>query len=566
MTIPSLGKTDINQCPSLFSAKIQSVSFTAGTFASITTDESPVVPPIGQARLNLNLSRKAGLPRGGHEQLRHQRTSPSEIAALLASMKSAEQTNTALRSSFSDKSSDLCCCDLFPESSSAAATGCAACMPLSTAAKGRLQLKVKPGPSSDSAAASRTNARQCDNNIDDLVRFIDGEEPASEGTTPKKTKKKKDKQAKTNPASVDVPQKQPEKVAPKESTVEPTATLSKRKQKAKLKLEQQQQETAAKATSPAPSPPPSPVARLPSEKIESRSTTAVSYAENSPSPEEEVNWITISRKQGKHKPTPAPSLPAAAQSTKSKKLPPPPAPPLPNPKAKPATAQPKVTPEIVASGNKPQHVQPPVKSQTRENVKAPSAWTKPEPVPGRYIPSLAFLVMFLLCVSVAPASTLLATAPVFVPSSSLAPPKTNNDPAPSTLFYNPPDHPLPSFSPAPGPLQVTMSRCIQRPTSEPRTTPSFSTYFPMNYTVGHVTASWNDTRDEPSRPATIPDDYPLYDPFKSGAALTIPPSTLLTGHIRGTTPVTSPFTTITTVSFQSISAAPTRSTRVTSMR
>lgn len=49
---PLFTKTEIPPCPSLLSAKIQSVSFTAGTFGSITTNES--------ARLKLNLARTKG--------------------------------------------------------------------------------------------------------------------------------------------------------------------------------------------------------------------------------------------------------------------------------------------------------------------------------------------------------------------------------------------------------------------------------------------------------------------------------------------------------------------------
>ncbi len=57
LTIPLLTKTEIPSCPSLLSAKIQSVSFTAGTFGSITTNESLT----NQTRLNLSLSRRTGL-------------------------------------------------------------------------------------------------------------------------------------------------------------------------------------------------------------------------------------------------------------------------------------------------------------------------------------------------------------------------------------------------------------------------------------------------------------------------------------------------------------------------
>jgi hypothetical protein len=56
LAMPLLTKTEIPACPSLLSAKIQSVSFTAGTFGSITTNESS----INRKQLSLNLSRKSG--------------------------------------------------------------------------------------------------------------------------------------------------------------------------------------------------------------------------------------------------------------------------------------------------------------------------------------------------------------------------------------------------------------------------------------------------------------------------------------------------------------------------
>jgi hypothetical protein len=69
----------------------------------------------------------------------------------------------------------------------------------------------------------------------------------------------------------------------------------------------------------------------------------------------------------------------------------------------------------------------------------------------------------------------------------------------------------------------------------------------MSYTVGHVTSTWNENTsgrnstesqwkypyEEELQTSTIPDDFPLYDPFNSGASLTIGPSTLLTNGFEG---------------------------------
>lgn len=56
LTIPLLTKAEIPACSSVRPAQIQSVSFTAGTFGSITTTQTPTTRP----HLSLNLSKKAG--------------------------------------------------------------------------------------------------------------------------------------------------------------------------------------------------------------------------------------------------------------------------------------------------------------------------------------------------------------------------------------------------------------------------------------------------------------------------------------------------------------------------
>jgi hypothetical protein len=117
------------------------------------------------------------------------------------------------------------------------------------------------------------------------------------------------------------------------------------------------------------------------------------------------------------------------------------------------------------------------------------------------------------------------------------------DPNGYLLPPGPVQRPISSFSPAPGSLNPTTSRCIQRPSSEPRTTP-FPVYSPMNYTVDNPTSTWNDTpitnsnewkypHEEQFQTSTIPNDFPLYDPFNSGARLTIPSSTLLNNGLEG---------------------------------
>jgi hypothetical protein len=99
---------------------------------------------------------------------------------------------------------------------------------------------------------------------------------------------------------------------PPSPIVETPQPLSKRQQKAKLKLEQKQVEESLTTI---PSTPP-----VPPIKTTPIQTKVHFPSESSIPPEEEVNWITISRKQNKHK-TPVPSLlsvPIPPKNTKQK--------------------------------------------------------------------------------------------------------------------------------------------------------------------------------------------------------------------------------------------------------
>jgi hypothetical protein len=461
------------------------------------------------------------------DQLLRQAASTDEISTFLSTLKSTDE-------SAKDKNCDFCCCDLFPESNP---NHCVACMSLpnpiamtcafnqrDAEVKERLKLKLTKRTvqnipdQSKSTTGNKMKTKPCDNNIDDLVRFIDGNEASSTEGTSKKNKKKN-------------------KSTPKNPNVEPVQPTSKKKKKAKSKTEEPiEQSSAIEPTTP---PPP--------EKTESNPNKIEPSSENPVSPEEEVNWITISRKQSKHKPTSVPSLlsipvvPPANNNPKQKRQ-------QTTVKTKPANsqtiAQQKVISETVTNSNK-QHTttarpQNTVKTPSTQQQKSeiPSAWTTHEQTQNT---------------PVASTSTLLATAPVFVPSSSLLIPNQTNDLLPieqptSSLYWDPNGYLIPpgpvqrpnsSFSPAPGP------RCIRRPSSDSSTN-SFPTYSPLNYTIGNSNSTWNDTSERNSKdpqwkypyeeqpqPPTIPNDFPLYDPFNSGAGLTIAPSSLLTNGFEG---------------------------------
>ena len=331
--------------PSLLSAKIQSVSFTAGTFGSITTANHP--------RLNLNLSKtkSSTIACNNLDQLLRQAASPNEISSLLSSLQSSKPMEDLSK----EKTCDFCCCDLFSESSN----NCLTCMSLANSVnqrenetKKRLKLKIntRTEQTTSSTDQSKPNigTKPSDNNIDDLVRFIDGNQSTPNELITKKTKKKK------------------------KST---TKNSTKRKETIEEEEKPDDQPVVMKPIAP-------PRVLSPPKEVPMESPM---------SPEEEVNWITISRKQSKHKTTTVPSLlavPVNPPNNSKQKRPPPP--PTTTVKTKTqAIAQPKMVSETVINSDKQPIVNtsPSARAQnttkTQQKSEIPSAWTNNhEPVQG----------------------------------------------------------------------------------------------------------------------------------------------------------------------------------------
>ncbi|CAF1224268.1 unnamed protein product [Adineta steineri] len=132
--------------------EIQSVSFIAGTFAPITTDESSRLSLTNQGRLNINLSRKLASTSKtdstftckNFDEFLHQ---------IRASLSSFESTNNLQKSSSNNKNCDFCSCKFCPDFSNT--NDCITCMsisnntmiscafnPRNAEAKQRLKLKI----------------------------------------------------------------------------------------------------------------------------------------------------------------------------------------------------------------------------------------------------------------------------------------------------------------------------------------------------------------------------------------------------------------------------------------
>ncbi|UJR29165.1 hypothetical protein I4U23_010379 [Adineta vaga] len=545
---------------------------------------------------------------------------------------------------------------------------------------------------------TNTKTKECllndKNDIDDLVRFIDGNESSSinnnseiqsqttttasssttQESTSKKNKKKKDKQTKANHTEeVITINKEQQQINPKKqngsnitqqstssqqpsrsasssssskatsiSAVETQQPLSKRKQKAKLKLEQQQkqqdentkQSSSTSHTIATTTPltlPPVCSSSTSSQETKSTRNSVDLPCENFDTQEEEVNWITISRKQSKHKPSSAsvPSLLAAPippvvaptntkQNRSSQQQQPTP---THTKKTAPSVnglshVQQKPIPPTVTSStvpsetsasatNKQQTTIPSSRSNNVSKIQSSHPSPKIEPSPSMIQPPLNLwannhIQEHSLDYTTQPATSFVSSSssssstlhptnssyqsiqppvpsspsslvtPTTFDGSSTIPPSSSTlaEGLPSSLYWDPNAYLLPpssqssiipsslpgpvqrpssSFSPAPG--SVTTSRCIQRPSPEPRSYStnniSFPLYSPMNYAANTSTSPWNDTpvtnthdsqwsysqeQQLPLNSSATPTDFPLYDPFHSGASLTIP-STIQTNSL-----------------------------------
>jgi len=507
------------------------------------------------------------------------------------------------------------------------------------------------------------------NDIDDLVRFIDGDDKISSNgnehsttstnhheSSSKKNKKKKEKQNKSNgnqqektngttaptpiptptiAATATITTNSTEKISAK-PPVQAEQPTSKRKQKAKSKQQQQQQQQHEKEKE--------------KEKEETKSSEVTvsslkngsSTQETTPKTEsisrskadhppksldlpeeeqEEVNWITISRKQSKHKPTP-PSVPSllatpilpvvpltntkqhrqtASTQVTTKKI-------NPSSSSSSTTVSPIVQQKVISSTSNltahpslANHPKPQIQPTTNgasgrpQNLPKPSpssSITKIEPTPPIQSqtnlwktnqihenssvmtppPPPSFSSASATALTSLTSSILHGNVPLMPPSVLLSPTRTTNpslisDEFPPTIGWDsnrcilptdrsvlslqpsllptttpgPVQRPHPSFSPAPGPISNTASRCIQRPSPEPRPSSSsssstantpFPQYYPMNYVGIDPSSTWHDTtqwkypssQDDQGHYAlsNSSNDFPLYDPFHSGAGLTIP--------------------------------------------
>jgi len=361
-------KTEIPPCPSLLTAKIQSVSFTPGTFGSITTTDTA------------NRSAK-------FDELIRQAASKEKIC-------------------------DFCCSNLLSDS-----TNCLTCMSIHDSLsndvvhhreierKERLRIKLSHKRSNENLnEQNQPSIKPNENSIEELVKYIDGDDsmtpPPPTTTTTTTTKKNKKKK--------------------------------KNKQKAEILSEENEEQQSDTPV----------VEPIPMEEVKSTPKITETIIEQPLSPEEEVNWITISRKQVKPKPPPPPPMKKPTPKlVKTNKC------------------------ESVVNSNQSQITNTPPTQRAKSTV---APWTNPKPT-----------------------SNLVATAPVFIPSVN------SYSSAPGPV-----QRPTTSFLPAPG------AQVIRRPS------PTYSTISNSNSDE----LSWKHSSSESS---IFTNDFPLYDPFNSGANLTL---------------------------------------------
>lgn len=143
----------------------------------------------------------------------------------------------------------------------------------------------------------------------------------------------------------------------------------------------------------------------------------------------------------------------------------------------------------------------------------------------------------------------MATAPVFVPSSSHILPAKVTDTAPFEEFipmshYDSDIHSdstslvqqhISKFSRVPGASNIVKHGCVERPSFDKHITslPEFPSpiqsignpklIWNNSSTIDPIETQWQHIFQERAQSSAIPTDFPLYDPFNSGAVLNILP-------------------------------------------
>ena len=352
-------------------------------------------------------------------------TSTTEVSPSLSSNESSQIIEEF---SMHNKDYDTYYCDLFAEDESLNTSDCLDCMSLphdiaiaysfnqrDFEAQKRLRHKVHKRSAKNLANQSKSpiptqsKIKQCDNNIDDLVRFIDGNETISDEQRSKKNKKKKNKRMRKALPNEDINEKSESISTSNNSIVDASQILFEKKQMSTSKIQPQEKQSDEFSISKSPK---SLVGNSLSERNDSIQTDIDHSSERfiPPEEEEEVNWITISRKQSRHKtiPTSARSLPAASvhSSNYNKQK---------NQRATPKTqnnhtmtrAQPKVIQGTVLNSKKQQettaasspraqdlvkgHTSQQQQQQQRRKIEPSSVWTKHDQTQG--IPTFYILLI-----------------------------------------------------------------------------------------------------------------------------------------------------------------------------
>lgn len=416
----------------------------------------------------------------------------------------------------------------------------------------RLQIRLSKQTNVETTTTTKkkiVKGKPIDENIDELVKFIDGDEttkPITESKS-KKTKKKKSKQNRTI-------------VTAEEPIVEPT------------------KDNVQTCRSSTPS---------------VRSTTDSPCRSSSPSEgeqeeekeQQQINWVTISRKPTKQKSTPtAPIVSTQTNKTKqkTKNNSHPSQKPNPNPKS---SIHPKTNVNsTIKTVTKPTAQTQQTKiSIPKAQQPTTSCWKKILTTPSNSIPQGNNSLLFFRWITplfVSPSlvdlveskSTLTATAAAFVPSatridsnpstdSSFVPYSTDSSSRndwdftsyllPSTFLSQ--SALIPPPPPRLGPVQrptgsfssVPSNCCIQRPSSEPRSSPfpfysssihnddNSQSIWTNNSSSNSNESLWPSSQEPPMRTSPTFDDFPLYDPFKSGTGLAIPLSSSLPPGFEG---------------------------------
>lgn len=266
------------------------------------------------------------------DQITRQVVSTHELSTLLSSSALSNTVDDSQKSSVHQKDCDCCSCDLCSESDSSTTNSYTTQMslPMTTnhscchnqcgfEKNERLNITLTQRTVENYSGQSKTlntnkfKSQQHDSSIDDLVKYIGGNETVTQDSKSEKKKKKKRKRNKKNLTNEDIDKKKETLMVSKDPMSDGIENLSEAEESTKSKVDQPEKKNDISSIH-------EPViisTDITSSKkadITQMSSNLLTECSTVQEDEQEMNWITISRKQSKHKATPLVAVPSSSST------------------------------------------------------------------------------------------------------------------------------------------------------------------------------------------------------------------------------------------------------------